>query len=371
MAAYYIDGTIVSASGTGSGTIGDPWGKTDDLLQYTLDQIVAGAGRGSSGDTVYITGDLNQTASIDFTGYNPQQLTPLCLRPIDSTIVDYDLGGTVFATDNNTRGLLVHLFNFHNFSNTGIAIRLSSWCGFIRCTFDGADGAHRGMLYHAGASTVIGCKFINDNRSNNLLHQCSGSGNEFHYNFYEVNNTSLYGMYIYSGTFSNNIIKVINGRNTGILLPIQGGKIINNTFIGTGNFTGSGIFMTNSYEDQVIVNNYFEGLYRPLNANISHNAQVQYLVGNKAYNNTTNTLPTNTEAVVYDYDNDWALSSTGLTDAASGDYRPNETLKGVGVNLYAWTQAQSYTVAPSVGAMLPVSTGGEAAPTSPIFPRTS
>ena len=67
MAAYYIDGTIVSASGTGSGTIGDPWGKTDDLLQYTLDQIVAGAGRGSSGDTVYITGDLNQTASIDFT----------------------------------------------------------------------------------------------------------------------------------------------------------------------------------------------------------------------------------------------------------------------------------------------------------------
>ena len=64
MGFYYVDGTISSASGTGSGTEVDPWGKDDDLLSYALAQILAGPGSSADGDVITIlAGNVNSTTT--------------------------------------------------------------------------------------------------------------------------------------------------------------------------------------------------------------------------------------------------------------------------------------------------------------------
>jgi len=369
MAEYYIDGTIVSATGTGSGTVGDPWGKTDDLLQYALDQIVAGGGKDTTGDTIYVTGDLNQTASVDFTGYNPQQTTPLAIRPIEVDLINYDLGGTPFINNTTTRALLIFHVRFFNFGgNTGAyPVRSDHFSGFFQCVFDGVGSTGTyGFTYFGPYSTVIGCKFINENRAVGLVSYTS-TGGFFAYNYVEIDNTAQYAMYTYYTTFAHNIVRVKNGRNTGCFLPIATGRYFNNTFYGENN-TGSAIFVSSAYEDQNIFNNYFEGLYRPLNISTNHNANVSYLVGNRAYNNTTNTVPSDSTTIVYDFDNDFAMTESGLIDPANGDYRPKSSLINAGVNMFAWSQAQEYTVSPTVGSILPTF---ESPHTRPIFPRVS
>ena len=148
MAIYYLDSTITSTNGTGDGSSGDPFGKTDDLIHYVLTQISVGA----EGDQFVIRGNgtLNHTTPIDFytwrgnsTGTNNK---PVCIRP------EYVTGTFTYAM--NGQGLYArpvinynqppisvqwHKAYFKDYSNPTSAtlypFRIGQYCAFVGCTF--------------------------------------------------------------------------------------------------------------------------------------------------------------------------------------------------------------------------------------------
>ena len=126
MAQYYVDGTITSANGSGSGTLSDPWGKTDDLFQYAVDQILAGAGAGATGDWVnVIAGDLTATASVDLSSYGSSAKN-LYLVGHNGYQPTYDLGGEAMFAASYSR-IKLHNIRFINFSTTVQSFQLATY----------------------------------------------------------------------------------------------------------------------------------------------------------------------------------------------------------------------------------------------------
>lgn len=362
MAKYYLDGTLVSASGTGSGTLGDPFGKDDDLLQYAQDQVVAGAGIGATGDEYRIVnGGLNMTAHMTWSaGYS--YLKPLVVTPHvqDGTQrVDMDLGGfpftgTVGSPTTSRGGIYLYFLDFHNLNASNYSIRTATYSGIYYCNFDGGDGAHSGMLLSSSVTDVVGCRFFNDQRTGSLLLQGT-NGNKVLDCIFEPNMNG-YMAYSYGSTWKGNIIKPTAAMtyNTGLVLTINGTVAINNTFIGQ-NQKGSAFYINNSYEDNVLVNNYFENIYLPVNLSgpTSHHSAIQLLCGNRGFNNFIPFESSNDNVINMEENNDWSMTESGLVDASSGDLRPNKLLIGAGFDNKSATKPSGLNLGtpPTIGAV--------------------
>lgn len=358
MAAYYIDGTISSASGTGSGTQGDPWGKDDDLLAYAIAQV---GGAGTHGhEYIVVDGNLNATAALVLSGYAYTQ--PITVRPLvmDGTQrIAYDGGAVKFHTATNISGINLYFVDFSNMVTTGTFLDCNGRSNIVACTFNGT-GKTAGNYADIGASALVyGCHFFNDDRttSSGLLVQCS-TGCLVQGNYFDGINNSHYDFYTYSSHFVNNVLRYEStySYNTGSLLSIDGGKISNNTFVGPGvggTPAAACILLSNAYEMNHIANNYFEGFNLCINVSGGSTSPylINQLVGNRHHNcNSFLEAGTPADATILNKENE-QLSSSGLVDVSSSDYRPNNLLINQGYDAFAMIGALTNTLRPTVGAV--------------------
>ena len=357
MADYYIDGTISSASGTGSGTLVDPWGKDDDLLAYAIAQV---GGSGTHGhEYIVVDGNLNATAALVLSGYSYTK--PITVRPLvmDGTQrIAYDGGAVKFHTATNISGINLYFVDFSNMVTTGTFLDTNGRSNIVACTFNGTGKTGGAYTSIGGAALVYGCRFFNDDRTGGgLLIQCA-AGCLVQGNYFDGINNSDYDIYTYSSTFVNNVMRYESTYtyNTGSLLPIDGGKISNNTFIGPGvggTPVASCILVSNAYEMNHIANNYFEGWNMCVNVSgaSTHPYLINQLVGNRYHNcNTFLEAGTPADAIILNKENE-ELSSSGLLDISSADYRPNNLLINQGYDPFAMVNAITNTLRPTIGAL--------------------
>ena len=368
MADYYLDGTISSVSGTGSGTELDPWGKDSDLLAYAVAEVASGAGIDSDGDSfIVLDGDLNSTAMLNLAGYSFTK--PFTVRPfvMDGTQrVTYDLGDFAFHNSTSISGIGIYFLDFENIptaslsgSGAGAVIDFNGRGNFIGCSIDGTGGSASTWLSPGLGSNVVGNHFKNDQRTAGLLINGAGNANLISGNYFENITGDFYDIYTYASAFTNNVLTYDPSYtySSGSVLPIDAGKIRNNTFVGPGSGGGTAaaaaILVTNSYEVNHIENNYFEGFALVLNLTGSSTSAylLNQVIGNR-YHNCTDFFETGTpsEAVILNQEN-LELSESGLVDVAGGDYRPNNLLINQGYNPFAMTNALNNTLRPTIGAL--------------------
>lgn len=331
MADYYVDGTITSASGQGDGSIGNPWGKTDDLWDYCLSQIAAAGGAGATGDNlIVLDGGFSQTTDPDPTVVAYAQSKMLYVQPnvLDGTQrIPFDCGTKrVMGTSTGERGFQFYFCDFTNLSPDGTTLYTNSYGSVYYCSFDGSGSSHLAVLRLGGQGRVIGCRFFNDGRTSGLFNSGS-TGQQVMWNVFEPN-LNDYMVYTYGSVFAHNLILPQSGMtyNTGMVLPIQSSRMFRNTFFGE-NQKGAGFYVPNSYESNYIANNYFEGIHNAINdVATQHLNTFEVLAGNRAYNCATSDMPPASSSVVINQNNDWAMTESGLVDPANGDFRPNKNL---------------------------------------------
>lgn len=345
MAEYYIDGTITSASGTGSGTLGDPWGKTDDLYQYAVDQILAGAGAGTNGDWIYVVdGDLTATAPIDLSSYGSAS-KHLYLIGYNGHQLTYDMGGQeMFATDYDSMGFKhVRFINFNNTASSR-SIHVSYRCFFIDCIFDGQNQDYEEVLRVDGATEILGCKWINFSPSPSTNHGYlfitgSHGANWIKGCYFEKGGEDDAPMILSYNSVIEDCVFRYSGTNTlyYMILPIRQLRLSNCTFYATP--TAGNVYATffSTYAMNTMTNCYFENLTEPIynsQSTVNDNSSLM-MTGNRAYN-SSNLYPGQDyipgKTVLYQ-DNDWDISESLLVDPLNGDYRPKEGLIGAGYNI--------------------------------------
>ena len=371
MATYYVDGSVTSAGGSGSGTIGDPWVKTNDLIQYAFVQIAAGSGAGSAGDTIVVLGGtLTNTATLDPTawlavGTNSRPLWIKAVNP--EIIIDWDCGATQFVVYPyaaiNFAG-----FRFYNFSDAGSGLYpfpMYRYNAFINCVFDGYATQHYGLISLSIYCGIIGCKFINDNRYNSASsirgYAVQMSTGVFKDNYFETTSTS--GTPYYNFAFGgvhivDNVFYNTTQYNNGHVVPTQGSRISNNTFYSNAVTKMPCIYNPASYENgHIIDNNYFEGWTCGVKSSPNRMC-LGWITGNKGYNNTDlfdSTLIENNTTIynVNDaYFENESLLESGLIDPANKDFRPNSLLISKGFNTQKKTIPTGLlNVSPVVGAV--------------------
>ena len=367
MADYYIDGSVAGSAGVlnGSGTLGDPWTQNSgvDLLEAARQAILtAGGGAvGTAGDTVIVLdGGLTNTTAITFDS-QWNQLHPFVLRPyvMDGTQrIDFDLGGLqLFATDVVQQGHNYYFTDFHGFGSTGnYQINGSSWSGYYFCTFDSNDAASgqtTGILNAPSGGQVLGCRFLNDARTQGLIIN-TNAGGMIRGNYFELSYAS-YAVYTYGTQFSNNVLRCSGGHSLGSILPIQGGQFTHNTFYGTDVSTptnnGGAFYIPDSYEHNVCFNNYFENMRRSMYISSTHQHSLAIYAGNYEYNTADPASYPNSTNTTFMTNNDQNLSRSGLVDPANGDYRPNDLLIGKGFNLENYSLQGVTTGRKTIGAI--------------------
>ena len=372
MATYYVSGSVTSASGSGSGTLGDPWVKTDDLIQYAFTQIAAGAGSGSAGDTIVVLdGTLTNTARLDPTVWSAGSggnVKPLWIKAVDpQVIIDWDCGGNEFIVYPYNAVKLAG-FRFYNFTDGGTGFypfRMYRYVSFINCVFDGYAMQHHGLMSMSIYSAVIGCKFINDNRYNNTASQigyaCQMSTGVFKDNYFETTTTAgnpYYafqhgGVHVVDNVFYNTVY-----YGNGYCVPTQGARFSNNTFYSDTSTKMTCIYNPASYENgNIIDNNYFEGWSNAVLSSPNRMC-LEWITGNKGYDNSamfnSNLLENNT--TLYDVNDSYfenaTLAQSGLVDAANKDFRPTSELIAKGFHTQAKALPNgSRDVKPNVGAV--------------------
>lgn len=375
MAQYYVDGTITSANGSGSGTISDPWGKTDDLFQYAVDQILAGAGAGATGDWVnVVAGDLTATASVDLSSYSGSSKN-LYLVGHNGHQPTYDLGGeTMFADRYDSVGL--HNIRFINFSNVnavdGITLK---YRGFVtNCVFDGQDQDYESVLDVSGAVNILGCRWINFSPSPStnhgyLLKNGSHGGNWIKGCYFEKggndNNPFLFS---YNSVIEDCVFRYSGTDSIGyMILPIRNLRLSNCTFYATPTAGNVNATFFSTYLENSMINCYFENLQEPIynsQYTVNDNSSTM-LAGNRAYN-SSNLYPSQDyvpgKTVIYQ-DNDWDVSESLLVDPLNGDYRPKAELIGAGLNLQDYGFPSSIKKAkPTIGGINAFETTAKPAP---------
>ncbi len=375
MPTHYIDATIPSVSGTGSGTLIDPWGKDEDLLQYAIDQ--SGAISTNGEEYVVTNGDLVNTAPLDLTGFSFTK--PITVRPLEmdgSQRVGFDMGNSQLHPATNISGINLFYIDFTNLPATGTILDFNGRSNLVFCSLDGSSRPTAGAWITTGAGSVIyGCHLKNDQRTDGLFINASGNGNLIQYNYFDGITLADYDVYTYASYFGNNVLRYDSSYNYagGSVLPIDAGKIVNNTFLGpsvSGGSVGAAVILiTNSYECNIIQNNYFEGFSKCMNLSAATTAPqlINMLSGNKYFNCTefveTATLVPD-DAITHEYDN-VELSSSGLIDAANGDYRPTSALIRSGYNAFtSMSNLPFLAEAPTVGAI-----EGESPQTNIYIPR--
>jgi len=336
MADYYVDGTISSASGQGDGSEGNPWGKTDDLWDYCLSQIAAAGGAGSTGDNlIVLDGGFSQTTNPDPTVVAYSQGKMLYVRPnvLDGTQrIPFDCGTKrVMGTSTGEMGIQFYFCDFTNLSPDGTTIYTRSYGSVYYCSFDGSGSSHSTVLRLGGQGRVIGCRFFDDGRTAGLFNSGS-AGQQVMWNIFEPSYNG-YMVYTYGSVFAHNLILPTASMtyNTGMVLPIQTGRMFRNTFYGETN-KGSGFFVANSYESNYIANNYFEGIYNEINdyGTSQHMNTFEVLSGNRSFNISHSEMPPLDYTRLIYQNNEWGMSESGLVDPANGDYRPNKNLINAG-----------------------------------------
>lgn len=359
MGDYYVDGTIRSLSGTGSGTLADPWGRSDGTYQYAIDQIAAGPGQGSAGDSITnIAGSVNNSASggIDLTVYGtPTNAKPLHLSGGDQR-TEYDLEFMTFiALGNAAPAVIVSNFDFINQNSssytTDATLNFGNYAAVYNCTMVGNSSSTGKALATASQCAVHGCKFTNLNALAigggpviDLGNYTRAKGNYFGFD----KGFGQYGIYI-RGMFSNNVVKVENRiSGTAVTSCLDGSQVFNNSFYGDGSITG--LYAAGSAQYFAWVNNYVENFNLGYKTNSGADA---YLVaGNRGFNNTTPTSFVGDQWFVEN--NDYALTQSGVVSPSSGDFTPNVEL----INQGWHTIAQSQYPAPTIGAIAPTAGSG-------------
>lgn len=344
MAQYYVDGTITSATGTGSGTLADPWGKTDDLIQYAVDQIVL-AGKGSTGDWINIVaGDINQTTPLNLAGYSPNNGRQLTILGYNDHQPTYDIGGVAWSAVEYD-GIRLHNLRFVNFSGTNgqISIRVKYHSSISLCVFDGQNQPYSQILRVAGSVNIFGCQWINFSPTTGfhgqLLYSGSSGGNWIKGCYFEQGGIAdNYALFPYSSVIEDCIFVYTGSNNLAyMILPIRQMRLSNCTFYRDPSAGTFNAFYLSTYQNNSVVNCYFENMTDiSYNNSVSVNGNISTMLsGNRAYNSATlhptqDLLPCDT--LIY-YDNDWDVSESLLVDPANGDYRPKTKLIGAGFNL--------------------------------------
>lgn len=345
MAQYYVDGTITSASGTGSGTLADPWGKTDDLIQFAIDQIMLGSGAGSTGDWINIVaGNINQTTSLNLLSYSPNNGRQLTILGYNGHQPTYDLGGVTWSNVHYD-GIRLHNIRFVNFIaiTNQFAIRLKYHGSVSFCVFDGENQPHATVLRIEGEVNILGCQFINFSPTaglhQTLIYSGSSGGNWLKGCYFEKGGVNDYYMIFSYNTVIVDCVFVYTGSNNMAyaILPIRQARVSNCTFYRSPTAGQFYPIYFSTYQNNSMVNCYFENVTDiSYNNSVSVNGNISTMLsGNRAYNSATlhptqNLLPCDT--LIY-YDNDWDISESLLIDPANGDYRPKAGLIGAGFNL--------------------------------------
>ncbi len=274
--------------------------------------------------------------------------------------IGYDSGGVDFHTTATISGIGVYFMDFTNMPTSGTFFDINGRGNIVGCSFDGT-GKTGGTWVNPGTySVLVGNRWFNDSRTSTGLLLLAGQGCLIQGNVFEDISNSEYDIYTYSSAFTNNVLTYASTYTYtgGSVLPIDGGKVVNNTFIGPGTFNGgtpaaSAILISNSYEQNHFANNYFEGFSKVFNlaSASTHPYLINQLLGNR-YHNCDQFLENLTpdESLVMSQQN-LELSESGLVDAAGGDYRPNNLLINQGYNPFAMVNAITNTLRPTIGAL--------------------
>ena len=373
MANYYVDGSIVSASGSGSGTIGDPWGKTDDLIQYSLVQIAAGAGQGSNGDTIIVlAGTITSTAQLTPAAYSPLYSSGTGARPLwikavnPEVVIDWEMGATNLLLY-PYQGIHFAGFRFYNYKENGTAypFKIFRYSTFANCVFDGYAEPHYGLIGGNISCAIIGCAVVNDNRyqaggTSHRGYQVNMSNGIVYGNYFE--STSTAGTAYYShGTGSahveGNIYYDTCSYGNGLYVPTQGARFSRNTFY-NGATAAPCIYAPSNYHNSfLIANNYFEGWSDAIKTTAGR-LTIGRVCGNKGFNNgaLVGALLVENSTTLYDFhDGYWkndSLAESALIDPANKDFRPKSALVGAGFDSMALNYPNvGGGVRPNVGAV--------------------
>lgn len=347
MADVYMDGSIVSASGTGTGTASDPYGKTDDLLQYALDNTTQGA----TGDRfINLAGSIVATTPIDFTTYG----TPSMDKPFDfnggTQRTEYDMGG-VRLFDSTSQNVIkystIQSFDFINPPVADRALFLGYGMLFINNTFTGSSSSSQQVLKDSYYCELIGNRFTNIN-GNSLTGGpvFDFAGRDYAgYNYLEFDGGfGQYGIYP-RGVFEFNIIICKNMTSGLAAVAFLDNCIIkNNTLYGDGNLRG--FQLASSTESVLIENNYIENFNEGFFSSTGSTAHI--IAGNRAFNNGSN--PLNTLVYGIEENNNYSMSQSGLVNPSGGNYKPNENLISQGFSRSRFAiDANGFT--PTIGAI--------------------
>lgn len=342
MATYYVDGTIVSASGTGSGTESDPWGKTDDLIHYAVTQIEAGAGKGSRGDKIIIlAGDVNSTQSpwIQQTtaANNYSQDRPLGIVGNGRDLTNWDAGGNGKIGYNYNEGqtrLDAITFADMTFSNlptvAGTSTHLwggSNFASFLNCDIL-FDPAQNGTMTNSNrVFRLINCRYV---PSQSL--QAYSSSAVISGTYFDCRNSPSSNLF-YGGIFFDCFFDLKDaGRTTSATGFLQvAPTVINCTFDVRGN-TGVACGRLDGWESNMWFNNYVHG-DGTANSHLTTLYQTgasQGCFGNVGYNigsiNGGNNSPTANPATNFCYNDNEIITQSGVKNAGSGDFRPSDAL---------------------------------------------
>ena len=363
MATYYVNGTIVSASGTGSGTESDPWGKTDDLLQYAGDQILAGAGKGAEGDTIFIVaGNVNSTTTpmLDFTNSDFVSLT---IVGRGRELTEWDCGAQNYMTSYNTSypagaagngvGIVVCKLTVNWQSNIGTAGTYNSLTGRSSSFYDcdlllynssSQTAIHGRLNAHNQNVDVVNCRW---HKGYNALDSRSGSRC--------INTVILaapspsFERNSYGGAWFNCIFDwrpAADSGNRGI--TDYNPFCVNCTYLLNPSVARCAV--SANYDGAKLLNCYIEGG----RAIIGHPYSIDYsysMLSNIYCYNTTSFFGNGT-VTNESYKEDLVmLSESGLKDTASGDYRPKDNLIAVSTGgIPAWSESNVITQRPTIGA---------------------
>jgi hypothetical protein len=348
MANYYVDGSVTSANGAGAGTQGDPWVKTNDLLQYAVDQILAGAGKGAQGDWISILdGNLTQTAPLDLSVYNPSNGVQLTINGHAGHQPTIDLGGAQMF-DQKRDGIRLHNLRFINFTNvtSEVGVHLKYHGHISLCVFDGQNQDFEMVLRIEGSINVLGCQFINfappapSSNHGALIFSGSSGNNWIKGCYFETGGgNDNYMIWSYSSVIEDCVFKYSgSGTMYYAVIPVRQLRLSNCTFYRAPSAGWMFAAFFSNYQNNSMVNCYFENLAEPIyNSQSSVNGNVStMLAGNRAFN-SANLYPSNPQylpapTLLYS-NNDWDVSESLLIDPANGDFRPKSGLVGAGLNL--------------------------------------
>ncbi len=362
MASYYVDGTISSVSGSGSGTLADPWGKTDDLLQYAGDQILAGPGKGLSGDTIFIVaGGVNSTTTpmLDFTSSDFANLT-IVGKGREQT--EWDCGTENYMSSYNSttpagsagNGVNLNVCNLtvnwqDNVGTVGTYNSLTGQntnfydCDLLLYNSNSQTGNHGKVNAHSRLVDIVNCRW---QKGYNVLDSRSASRC--------INTVILaapspsFERNSYGGVWINCIFDwrlAADSVNRGI--TDYNPFCINCTYLLDPSHSRSAVVA--NFDAAKMLNCYIEGggaiIQDPFSQGYS------YVMLSNIYCYDTTSLFGNGTVIDEGYTQNLVmLSESGLKDVANGDFRPADNLIGVSTaQIPAWDLVNPISQRPTVG----------------------